>query len=254
MGSGRARTATRQLAREVGAAAAALRRAAAELPAAELPSRAGHPHPPDADLRWGSVMAGLANVGLWRRTMVDGRRRTVRVAAALDPGTTARRARRRGHRAGPAGAVPATPSRSERTWRRTMTTAGSGSRRARRSRQRGLRLAAPAPHLAHGAVRDGQGAAAEGAPVRRSVSWEVRADRPDPVELIRRVPPGPAGLADPDPGGADGRLAVRVPARHADRDGRGRGARCRPPASPRSSAATRTWATSASTPRPRASW
>ena len=36
------------------------------------------------------MIAGLTNVGVWRRTIVDGRRRTVRVAAALAPGTTAR--------------------------------------------------------------------------------------------------------------------------------------------------------------------
>lgn len=53
-----------------------------------FPLAAGHPHPPDADLRWGSVLAGLTNVGVWRRTVVEGRRRTVRVAAALAPGTT----------------------------------------------------------------------------------------------------------------------------------------------------------------------
>ena len=59
-------------------------------PRLNFPLAAGHPHPPDDDLRWGSVIAGLTNVGVWRRTMVDGRRRTVRVAAALAPGTTAR--------------------------------------------------------------------------------------------------------------------------------------------------------------------
>ena len=59
-------------------------------PRLNFPLAAGHPHPPDADLRWGSVKAGLVNVGVWRRTMVDGRRRTVRVAAALAPETTAR--------------------------------------------------------------------------------------------------------------------------------------------------------------------
>jgi hypothetical protein len=59
-------------------------------PRLSFPLAPGHPHPPDADLRWGSVLAGLANVGVWRRTIVDGRRRTVRVAAALAPGTTAR--------------------------------------------------------------------------------------------------------------------------------------------------------------------
>ena len=54
-----------------------------------FPLATGHPHPPDADLRWGSVLAGLTSVGVWRRTIVEGRRRTVRVAAALAPGTTA---------------------------------------------------------------------------------------------------------------------------------------------------------------------
>ncbi len=59
-------------------------------PRLNFPLASGHPHPPDADLRWGSVLAGLVNVGVWRRTIVDGRRRTVRVSAALAPGTTAR--------------------------------------------------------------------------------------------------------------------------------------------------------------------
>jgi hypothetical protein len=59
-------------------------------PRLSFPLAAGHPHPPDDDLRWGSVIAGLANVGVWRRTIVDGRRRTVRVSAALAPGTSAR--------------------------------------------------------------------------------------------------------------------------------------------------------------------
>jgi winged helix DNA-binding protein len=59
-------------------------------PRLSFPLAAGHPHPPDDDLRWGSVIAGLANVGVWRRTIVDGRRRTVRVSAAMAPGTTAR--------------------------------------------------------------------------------------------------------------------------------------------------------------------
>lgn len=62
-------------------------------PRLSFPLAAGHPHPPDDDLRWGSVLAGLTNVGVWRRTIVEGRRRTVRVAAALAPDTTtARRA------------------------------------------------------------------------------------------------------------------------------------------------------------------
>ena len=37
-------------------------------PRLSFPLAAGHPHPPDADLRWGSVIAGLGNVGVWRRT------------------------------------------------------------------------------------------------------------------------------------------------------------------------------------------
>ena len=60
-------------------------------PRLTFPLAAGHPHPPDDDLRWGSVLAGLTNVGVWRRTIVEGRRRTVRVAAALAPDTTAAR-------------------------------------------------------------------------------------------------------------------------------------------------------------------
>jgi hypothetical protein len=54
-------------------------------PRLNLPTTTGHPHPPDDDLRWGAVIAELANVGLWRRTMVDGRRRAVRLATTLDP-------------------------------------------------------------------------------------------------------------------------------------------------------------------------
>jgi len=62
-------------------------------PRLNFPLAAGHPHPPDDDLRWGSVLVDLTNVGVWRRTIVEGRRRTVRVAAALAPDTTtARRA------------------------------------------------------------------------------------------------------------------------------------------------------------------
>jgi hypothetical protein len=62
-------------------------------PRLSFPLAAGHPHPPDDDLRWGSVLADLTNVGVWRRTIVEGRRRTVRVAALLAPDTTtARRA------------------------------------------------------------------------------------------------------------------------------------------------------------------
>jgi hypothetical protein len=49
---------------------------------------AGHPHPPDADVLWGSVIAELTNVGLWRRTMVDGRSPKVRLASTLDPNTS----------------------------------------------------------------------------------------------------------------------------------------------------------------------
>lgn len=54
-------------------------------PRLNFPTSAGHPHPPDADLMWGGVLADLTNVGLWRRTVVDGRRRRVRLASTLDP-------------------------------------------------------------------------------------------------------------------------------------------------------------------------
>ena len=50
--------------------------------------------------------------------------------------------------------------------------------------------------------------------------WEVRGRPAGPGRADPAVAPGPAGLADPDPGGADGRLTVRVPARQRDRDGR----------------------------------
>ena len=54
-------------------------------PRLNFPLSPHHPHPPGEDVRWGSVIAGLANVGLWRRTLVDGRRRSVRLATTLDP-------------------------------------------------------------------------------------------------------------------------------------------------------------------------
>lgn len=56
-----------------------------------FPISPAHPHLPDADLLWGSVIADLANIGLWRRTIVDGRRRTVRLATTLDGATSAHR-------------------------------------------------------------------------------------------------------------------------------------------------------------------
>ncbi|GAA3553944.1 winged helix DNA-binding domain-containing protein [Microlunatus spumicola] len=48
-----------------------------------FPPAPGHPHPPDVDLRSGSVFAGDANVGTWRREV---RGRAVEVALALAPG------------------------------------------------------------------------------------------------------------------------------------------------------------------------
>ena len=48
------------------------------------------------------------------------------------------------------------------------------------------------------------------------------ADRPDPVQLIIESHERPARLADPGPGRADDRHAVRVPARRRGRDGGGR--------------------------------
>jgi hypothetical protein len=57
-------------------------------PRLSFPISARHPHPPDDDLRWGSVIADLTNVGLWRRTVVDGRRPKVRLAATVDPITS----------------------------------------------------------------------------------------------------------------------------------------------------------------------
>ena len=54
-------------------------------PTATWPSRRrpGHPHPPDVDLRSGSVVAGDANVGTWRREVKG---RAVEVALDLAPG------------------------------------------------------------------------------------------------------------------------------------------------------------------------
>lgn len=48
-----------------------------------FPPAPGHPHPPDVDLRSGSVFAADANVGTWRREV---RGRTVEVALDLAPG------------------------------------------------------------------------------------------------------------------------------------------------------------------------
>ncbi|GAB2577122.1 winged helix DNA-binding domain-containing protein [Microlunatus antarcticus] len=48
-----------------------------------FPPAPGHPHPPDADLRSGSVLGGDANLGTWRRE-VKGRR--VEVTLDLAPG------------------------------------------------------------------------------------------------------------------------------------------------------------------------
>lgn len=48
-----------------------------------FPPAPGHPHPPDVDLRSGSVVAGDANLGTWRREV---RARTVEVALDLAPG------------------------------------------------------------------------------------------------------------------------------------------------------------------------
>ena len=47
------------------------------------PPAPGHPHPPHVDLRSGSVVAGDANVGTWRREVKG---RTVEVALDLAPG------------------------------------------------------------------------------------------------------------------------------------------------------------------------
>ena len=58
---------------------------------------------------------------------------------------------------------------------------------------------------------------------RKSLGRLGGAGRPaGPGPADRGVARGPARRADPDPGRPDGRLAVRVPARHRDRDGRGR--------------------------------
>ena len=56
-----------------------------------FPLSPGHPHPPDEDLRWGAVIADLTNVGLWRRTLADGRRRSVSLANTLDPAISTNR-------------------------------------------------------------------------------------------------------------------------------------------------------------------
>lgn len=53
-----------------------------------LPLADSHPHPADAQTRWGSVIAGLSDVGIWRRTLTDGRRRAVRLAVAWPRGVT----------------------------------------------------------------------------------------------------------------------------------------------------------------------
>ncbi|HEY0240772.1 MAG TPA: hypothetical protein VGC37_19245, partial [Friedmanniella sp.] len=45
-----------------------------------FPPAAGHPHPPDTDTRTGSVVAGDADLGTWRREVKG----TARVEIALD--------------------------------------------------------------------------------------------------------------------------------------------------------------------------
>ncbi len=113
--------------------------------------------------------------------------------------------------------LDAEPVREE--WERTMTTAGNGHV-----------VLAEADSAPYGSLRRRPTSRKEryalGKALRKKVprsslgSWErpgrpTGSGRADPA-----VAPGPARLADPDPGGADGRLAVRVPARQRDRDGR----------------------------------
>ena len=64
--------------------------------------------------------------------------------------------------------------------------------------------------------------------------WAPPVGRPDPVQQIMESHEGRLGLAGAGAGRPDDRHAVRVPARHRRRDGRGRRRGCRPPASPRS--------------------
>ena len=61
--------------------------------------------------------------------------------------------------------------------------------------------------------------------------WRPADDRPDPVDLINQSHEGRLDWLIPVRVGADGQLAVRVPARHRDRDGRGCRGTCRPPGS-----------------------
>ena len=62
---------------------------------------------------------------------------------------------------------------------------------------------------------------------RRSLGdWSPPVGRPDPVQQIKESHEGRLDRLIPIRVGPHGRLAVRVPARHRDRDGRGRGARC----------------------------
>ena len=136
------------------------------------------------------------------------------------PGDHGTSAGGRGHRAGPAGGVPRRRA-DPRGVGRTMTTAGNGHVVLAEADSAPLRFAASATHLAQGAVRAGQEAAEEGAALlARKLGRPGRptgSGRADPA-----VAPGPARLADPDPGGPDGRLAVRVPAGQRDRDGQRR--------------------------------
>ena len=52
-------------------------------PKLRYPVVAGHPHPPDADLVWGSVLVQQRNIGLWRRTL---RGDAVQIETTLAPG------------------------------------------------------------------------------------------------------------------------------------------------------------------------
>lgn len=51
-------------------------------PRLSFPLAEDHPHPPTEDVLWGAVIAGLTNVGLWRRT-ISADRRSVRLATTL---------------------------------------------------------------------------------------------------------------------------------------------------------------------------
>ena len=102
-------------------------------------------------------------------------------------------------------------------WRRCRQRA----HRARRCRRHRVSVVATATGDTGRALRPRQEPAQAGAAqVAGRLDGALRPSRPGGTD--QRQPPGQGRPADPDPGRPDDRLAVRIPARHRGRDGRGR--------------------------------